>query len=43
MKKQLNLTHFGHNSNKFDTNIFFVKPEESIIHSKQLSKFYFLF
>ena len=43
MKKQLNLTHFGHNSNKFDTNIFFVKPEESIIHSKQFSKFYFYF
>ena len=43
MKKQLNLTHFGHNSNKFDSNIFFVKPEESIIHSKQLSKFYFYF
>ena len=41
MKKQLNF--FGHNSNKFDINIFFVKPEESIIHSKQLSKFYFLF
>ena len=43
MKKLLNLTHFGHNPNKYDANIFYVKPEESIIHSKQSSNFYFYF